>query len=110
MEECVTRFGRRVFATKRVFARCHEMAYGVATACNGEQVMFNRFYEPIWRRPHDRAPALAATPDSMAIQGVYAFCYDDGHAEVEKVRRAAAVMTEWGLQSPVAPRRRRASA
>jgi hypothetical protein len=110
MDEYVTRGGQPIVtSSKRVFTRWNEMPYGVWRAKDGREVLFNRFYEPIWARAASGASPEPAALDQRNI-GKSVWFYNDGHSDAEKVRRAAAVMTEWGLPSPVAPRRRRASA
>ena len=77
--------GRNWFGTRSLFVRKCYLPYGMWTCADGREVLFNRFYEPIWQR-YKGAPAERADPTEWVKFIKQSFFYNDGLSR----RRAAA--------------------
>lgn len=88
----------RIFATARDFQRWNDIAYGMWTTKDGREVLFNRFYEPIWERRNGAAASRADGTEWVADIVAAVNFYKDGHTEKEKRERGLAVMRRWGVE------------
>lgn len=95
----MTPSGKISFGPPRVFVRRMFMPYGWWETDTGREVLFNRFYEPIWQRHPGiggGAPMPADPKEWVAgIVGQHWVYRDD--AERLMRRAALAKLIEWGL-------------
>jgi hypothetical protein len=95
----------RHFATARDFERQNDIAYGMWTTKTGREVLFNRFYEPIWERQggdREVGPVMRADGKEWVadiLTGVN--FYNDGHTEKEKRQRGLDIMRGWGIDNGI---------
>src|SRR5262249_58294574 len=54
------------------------LPYGIWTCADGRQVLFNRFYDPIWSR-YPGQPATAADPNEWVHWQEQEWFFDDGN-------------------------------
>jgi hypothetical protein len=94
-----TRGGRAIFTSLSEFRRRHDLPYGKWTCADGREVLFNRFYEPIWQRRPDGAPEPADAREWVGYKTQVWF-YNDGHREPQKVARGKAALTDWLIPIP----------
>lgn len=88
MAKCyVSRNGRRIFTSKGEFVRRNDYPYGRWICADGRQVLFNRFYEPIYHILPDLTLHRADPAERVEFVSQEWF-YDDGHSEPQKLRRA----------------------
>lgn len=73
------------------------LPYGVWTRATGEEVLFNRFYQPIHERSPDGTIIRAANPKEWIKHADQRWFYDDRHSEAEKRRRAEAALRAFGI-------------
>jgi hypothetical protein len=102
----VSRTGWRVYAPASDFRRCNDLPYGKWTCADGREVLFNRWYEPLWQR-HPGSPPEPADPMEWVRWIRQEWFYDDGTRDKQKIGRGEAALAEWGLDPP--PKRLRAS-
>lgn len=93
--EYVSRKGRQVFVSRDEFKRMNELSYGIWECEDGRQVLFNRFYEPIYeRRPGE--PARPADPHERIGRAYQRWFYiDDARSERDKMAAARRALDEW---------------
>jgi crotonobetainyl-CoA:carnitine CoA-transferase CaiB-like acyl-CoA transferase len=91
----VSRSGRTCTGLRdRDFARWDNLPYGVWTCADGREVMFSRFYDPLWERMPGGEPKPADPKEWVRFEK-QAWFYDDG----TRNKRAEAVkaLATWGL-------------
>lgn len=89
-----SRTGRRLYTSEADFLVRNDYPYGVWTCADGREVLFNRFYEPIWQRLPGEDPK-PADPHERVKWVKQDYFYDDGSRDLE--RRARAALRSWGL-------------
>jgi hypothetical protein len=100
--------GREVMAGKREAMIMMHLPYGLWTCEDGREVLFNRFYEPLWERrpgepakagdPHENVP-----PRQMVHPGKLEWIYDDQAMARRKkptLKRCVEVLEAWGVLTP----------
>src|SRR3954451_6861436 len=93
----VSRGGRRLWTVRSDFYRRNDLPYGAWTCADGREVLFNRFYEPIWQRRPDEAPS-AADPHEWVAWSKQDYFYDDFVRDKQKTERGKAVLAAWGIE------------
>jgi hypothetical protein len=56
MGRFISRSGREILTRGSDFRRRNDLPYGKWTCPDGREVLFNRFYEPIWQRHPEQPP------------------------------------------------------
>lgn len=97
----VSRGGRELFASKAQFERWNDMPYGVWTCGDGREVVFNRFYEPLFQRWRDTTVQPADPREWVKNIVGQEWFYDDTGSEAKKRRAGNAVLATW--VSPAVP-------
>lgn len=92
----VSRGGKKFHATKQDFALRNDLPYGVWLCENGREVLFNRFYEPLFERRGEKV--READPQEW-VEGVLqkSFFYRDETPDKEKREAATKALLDWGL-------------
>ncbi len=103
----ISRTGHRLYTVGSDFRRRHDLPYGKWTCADGREVLFNRFYEPIWQRYPGASPQCA-DPKEWVRWVNQEWFYDDGVRDKQKTARGEAVLAEWQVALPP-PRPRGAS-
>ena len=99
-KQYVSRNGKPLLADRKEFERWNDMPYGLWTCGDGREVLFNRFYEPIYqRRPGE--PVTDADAAEWVNWDHAGWIYDDGHKEPEKRKRAVAALKAFQALRPV---------
>jgi hypothetical protein len=99
MPEYITRTGRRIWCSRGELYRKENLPHGKWTCDDGRQVLFNRFYEPIWQRHPGAAAEPADDPHEWVPWKEQIWFYDDGHNERQKRSRAIIALAEFGVVS-----------
>lgn len=81
----ITRGGHQVYSSPAHFKMMNDLPYGIWTCEDGREVLFNRFYEPIWGCAQGAAPA-EANPNEWVPWQKQEYFYDDS----TKTKRANA--------------------
>jgi hypothetical protein len=97
-----SRTGRRVLSDAEEFERWNDLPYGVWTCADGREVIFNRFYEPIWERKTGQAP-VPADPSEWVNWESQGWFYDDRHKEAAKRKRAEIALKAFYASQPLDP-------
>jgi hypothetical protein len=105
MGRFISRSGREILTRGSDFRRRNDLPYGKWTCPDGREVLFNRFYEPIWQR-HPEQPPLTADPLERVPWEGQEWFYDDATPARQKILRGEAVLAEWNI--PLPPRSPRA--
>jgi hypothetical protein len=97
-ETNTSRNGRTLIAPAAVFSRWNDLAYGVWKTSDGRQVVFNRFYEPVWQRV---GGVISDADASEWVKNIVSenFFYDDGHTEAQRRARARRRLIEWSKET-----------
>ena len=95
----ISRTGKRLYTVASDFRRRNDLPYGCWTCHDGREVLFNRFYEPIWQRYPGRDPE-PADPTEWAQWKDQRWFYDDKVRDKQKTARGEAILAEWGIPSP----------
>jgi hypothetical protein len=82
---------------KREFRRSNDLPYGMWTCEDGREVLFNRFYKPIWQRLPGKPPQ-PADPNEWVPWKRQRWFYDDGTRN--KSTCAKGILVEWGISRP----------
>jgi len=90
----ITRTGKRHTAAPGDFLRMNDLPYGIWTCADGREVLFNRFYEPIFQRLTGERPTGANPTERVPFVKQDHF-YSDGTSNKEAAARAA--LAAWGL-------------
>jgi hypothetical protein len=99
----VTPSGRVFVTSPAQFYRWTMLPYGCWVCEDGREVLFNRFYEPIWqRRGGDAKPADCHERVEHARQ---LWLYSDRDGEKAKRTKAISALSKWGLPVPPPPAR-----
>jgi hypothetical protein len=104
MREYTSRNGDRLMTTPSIFRRWNDLPYGIWTCADGREVLFNRFYEPLW----ERSPAFAARAANPAervpaVRQDWFYTHSgNGRGEGDYRRAGEAVLTAWGIAIPPA--------
>lgn len=87
--------------------RRKNLPYGIWTLEDGGQVLFNRYYLPLWERrpdgtiiPRDHTPwGTAPNPEDgrWVKWKTQRWLYDDGTPELQKREAGMRALAEWGL-------------
>jgi hypothetical protein len=85
---------------KSIEYRKERLPYGVWTTPGGRQVMFNRYYTPLFQRGADGSVA-GADPARIEIIREQKWFYTDNTPEKDKRRMGVSALAEWGLSAPV---------
>ena len=104
--EYVSLKGERSLHTsdRRAATRWVYMPYGKWTCADGREVLFNRFYEPLWQRTVD-GTITRADPNEWVTWEQEGWFYNDGTPD--KHATAVEVLDKWGLPRPRYMRSRR---
>lgn len=89
----VGRNGIEVCAPPRVFARMKYLPYGAWRCRDGREVLFNRFYQPIWQR-RPGGPVEEADLNQW-ISGIVSERHYYTDATADKERAARRALREW---------------
>jgi hypothetical protein len=96
MAEYRSRTGKRFFSSPGEFRRWNDLPYGKWTCADGREVLFNRFYEPIYQRlPH--GPVELADANEWVPYKSQEWFYDDGYSERRARAAAKAILINWGV-------------
>jgi hypothetical protein len=74
------------------------LPYGKWICADEREVLFNRFYEPIYQRLPER-PAEPADAKEQVPWKSQEWFYDDADSERRKRTAARAVLAEWGVHA-----------
>jgi hypothetical protein len=96
----VSRTGRRLYTVASDFRRRNDLPYGKWTCSDGREVLFNRFYEPIWHRCRPAETPEPTDPTERVPWETQEWFYDDGVRDRQKIVRGEAALTEWGIEPP----------
>ena len=91
--------GREWFCTGQEMRRMDDCAYGKWTCDDGREVLFNRFYEPIWQRLPDGV-VLPADRKEWVKWNKQEWFYDVGTKELQKFKKGMKALIAWGLPEP----------
>jgi hypothetical protein len=83
-----------------MFLRWACLPYGTWLTGEGRQILFNRFYEPIWQRLADGSTEPADPTEWVQSITDRRWFYHDGHNEREKRVMARAALRAWSLPEP----------
>jgi hypothetical protein len=107
MKLYVSRNGSKLYTVASDFHRRNDYPYGKWTCADGREVLFNRFYEPIW---HRLPGALFARPADAGewVKGIekHDYFYDDTVRDRDKLTRGRTALAAWGIDDPH-PRKRK---
>lgn len=81
--------GHRFLAPKRVFVRWAHFPYGKWVCTDGREILFNRFYEPVWQRRAGEPPTPADPCEWVKGEKQQSWFYSDAD-KTEKAMRAKA--------------------
>jgi hypothetical protein len=88
--------GPRLLCSPGEFIRWAFLPYGGGmNPDDGQDILFNRWYQAIWRRTPGGVVAPAEGDRYNHVDQYWV--YNDGHSEREKRVRAKAKLVEWGL-------------
>jgi hypothetical protein len=73
------------------------LPYGKWTCEDGREVLFNRYYKPIWQRAADGTVSRASR-DEWVKWLKQEWFYDDGTARPDVLKRTRAVLVVWGIE------------
>ena len=93
-----SRTGSQLWTSRSAFARWNDLPYGIWTCPDGREVLFNRFYEPIWQRRTPGSDPEAADPFERVPYEKQAWFYNDGTRD--KAAHAKAALAGWLVGSP----------
>ena len=96
MREFLSRTGNRFRTTPADFKTRNDLPYGKWICSDGREVLFNRFYEPIWQRRPQEKPA-PADPHERVPWSAQEWFYDDTHGARQRTNRAKAALADWGI-------------
>lgn len=91
MPDFISRNGTEWTCSKSEFHRRNDLPYGKWTCADGREVLFNRFYEPIFDRKPGM-PVIQANPAEWIGYRKMEHFYQDATPEREKVRKAEAAL------------------
>jgi hypothetical protein len=97
MPKYVSTTGREVWCTRGQMRRMDHLPYGKWICEDGREVLFNRFYEPIYQR-HLGATAQPADRKEWVPWKRQEWFYDDTYSERRAIKVATAILTKWGVQ------------
>ena len=102
------RFGRlnSEFAVRRLSRRDQRrllLPYGSGVCPNGDEVLFNRDYKPIFVRSPQGITTYYPNPDARPHFASRRWFYNDGHTEAQKRRRAEAALELCLAGEPLPP-------
>lgn len=79
----------------------NDVPYGVWTCPDGREVLFNRWYEPLWQRGPGDVPPTAADPrEWVEFQRQTWFYNGEIRTDLAKIAAGVAALTSWGLAAP----------
>jgi hypothetical protein len=95
--------GRVYYASRRECELRERLPYGMWTCEDGREVLFNRWYQPIWERYPGKL-ATAADPNEWVPWSSQEWFFDDANLPWNKheagrrsLARCRAVLREWGV-------------
>lgn len=91
MPEFVSRNGRRSISSAKQFQRWNDLPYGIWRCKDGRDVLFNRYYEPIYQRFPDGTLEDADPAEWINWSGQEWF-YTDADSEAQKRRKAESAL------------------
>jgi hypothetical protein len=94
--------GRKLYCNRNQMRRCDHLPYGKWICTDGREVLFHRFYEPIWQRYPGAAPTAADRGEWIPWEAQSWF-YNDGHViRGERSARVLAMkaLVDFGLAAP----------
>jgi hypothetical protein len=100
MQKFVSRDGYEINCSRREFTRRNDYPYGKWTCATGREILFNRFYEPIWQRLPNGDPHQANANEWVPWIRQELLYRAETHTEAESRRIGAAVLASWGLPEP----------
>jgi len=92
--------GSRYLAPAPWFIRRALLPYGRWTCQDGREVLFNRFYEPIWQRQPSGIVEAADGREWVKFIGEEWFYSDRDETETAKRSKAIPALLAWGLPVP----------
>jgi hypothetical protein len=81
--------------------------YGAWRCADGREVLYNRNYQPIWERLPDGTVRPADPSEWVRDIVEHRWFWDDGTMHKDVMKRADAVLREWGIVQVALQRRRR---
>jgi hypothetical protein len=89
-------------APSKVFYRWALLPYGIWTTQDGREILFNRFYEPIWQRTEGQPPTPADPAEWVTDIRSQKWFHEDAGSNRETVAKQAGIkaLTDWGLPVP----------
>lgn len=90
----ISRGGRTLISSPAEFKRWNDLPYGIWTCEDGREVLFNRFYEPIWQRPPDGMPQPADPKEWVSFVKQEWFYSDTTRLKAKAGKNALAA---WGI-------------
>lgn len=76
--------------------------YGMWTCEDGREVLFDRYYQPIWERRPGATVTLADPYERVDFSEQTYFWSEDATALADRLRVSAQVLIEWDLSGPAA--------
>jgi hypothetical protein len=93
--------GRDFLGARQIFVRWAFFPYGTCLTSEGRQILFNRFYEPIWQRQAPDGAVEPADPKEQVKDITdQRWIYDDDPNEKSKRALGYEVLRSWGLPEP----------
>jgi hypothetical protein len=80
-------------------ARALRLPYGIWTCGDGSEVLFNRDYEPLWRRLPDGTARPEEPDEGIEWVRMDPF-YDDGTPTRQRLKAGRDALRKWGLPIP----------
>lgn len=98
MAQFMTRGGRLYWDKPKSFCQANDLPYGLWICEDGREVLFNRFYEPIWQRYG--GTVSRADPNEWVPYATQQWFYDDGTSKQMRWQVGVGLLSEWGLAPP----------
>lgn len=90
----ISRGGQRCLTSRGEFDVMNNLPYGAWTCADGREVLFNRFYEPIWQRSPGAEPTEADPKERVRFIAQRWFYTD--HTKAKRPAGKAA-LAAWGI-------------
>lgn len=89
--------GRKILTSAADFHRRNNLPYGLWICPDGREILFNRFYEPLWQRYPGQNPT-PANPTEFIKFAKQSWFYKDSTKDKTKV--AEQELTKWNIEIP----------
>jgi hypothetical protein len=106
-KEYVSRGGKPITASAAKFHRCDKLPYGKWTTTSGREVLFSRFYEPLYEKVDGQVKEADPKEWVEAITKQVYFYNGRARAEEGVTELAQAALADWGIRTQdIGPRAR----